>query len=330
MTRIVGALAFLVGVAAFAVSATAQPVKFAATGPTATFAPLFMAADKGYFHDEGVEAEILYMGGGTSIPAMIGGSMDYSAAAASSMAAIMKGAKLKVILVGQATVDFHIWSFDPKVTTFDALKGHSLAVVSRGGSEEIATLMYLKANNYPRDFVGFTAIQGPARIAAVIGGTGGYGVLLPNDIPVLAEKGELAKGKMLLDFTKSVQLSAGGLVTSDKEIAEHHERVLRVIRAMRKGALYVKAFPDSTVELLQKRNPDSPHQALVNEMNESYPNLNWPGTISLEAQRRELSARGDILNLPPSQVPTPEAAYDFSFVTEADREIAASGWTPTQ
>jgi len=135
---------------------------------------------------------------------------------------------------------------------------------------------------------------------------------------------------MFLDFTKSGQLSAGGLVTRDKEIAEHHERVLHVIRAMRKGALYVKAFPDSTVEFLQKRNPDSPHQALVDEMNESYPNLNWPGTISLEAQRRELSARGDILNLPSSQVPTPEAAYDFSFVTEADREIAASGWTPTQ
>ncbi|HUB95084.1 MAG TPA: ABC transporter substrate-binding protein [Stellaceae bacterium] len=329
--RLIGqALACAVCIAACAAAAAAQPVKIAATGPTATFAPLFMAADKGYFHDEGIEAQILYMGGGTSIPAMIGGSIDYSAAAASSMAAIMKGAKLKVILVGQATVDFQIWSFDPKVTTFDALKGHSLAVVSRGGSEEIATLMYLKANNYPRDFVGFSAIQGPARIAAVVGGTGGYGVLLPNDIPVLAEKGELAKGKMLLDFTKWVQLSAGGLVTSDKEIAEHRDRVLRVIEAVRKGALYVKAFPDSAVELLQKRNPDSPHQALVNEMKASYPNLNWSGTISLESQRRELSARGDILSLASSQIPTPAAAYDFSFVTEADRDIAASGWTPSR
>ncbi len=26
-----------------------------------------------------------------------------------------------MILVGQATVDFQIWSFDPKVTSFDAL-----------------------------------------------------------------------------------------------------------------------------------------------------------------------------------------------------------------
>jgi hypothetical protein len=29
---------------------------------------------------------------------------------------------------------------------------------------------------------------------------------------------------MFLDFTKSGQLSAGGLVTRDKEIAEHHDR----------------------------------------------------------------------------------------------------------
>jgi ABC-type nitrate/sulfonate/bicarbonate transport system substrate-binding protein len=246
------------------------------------------------------------------------------------MAAIMKGAKLKVIMVGQATVDFQVWSFDPQVTTFDGLKGRSLAVVTRGGSEEIATLMYLKANNYPRDFVGFTAIQGPARIAAVIGGSARFGVLLPNDIPVLAEKGELAKGKMLLDFAKHVQLSAGGLVTSDKEIAEHRDRVVRVVKAVRKGALYVKAFPDSTVDILQKRNPESPHQALVNEMTSSYPNLNWPGMISVEAQRRELAARGEILNLPAAQVPTPESAYDFSFVAEADRAIAASGWAPTR
>jgi ABC-type nitrate/sulfonate/bicarbonate transport system substrate-binding protein len=233
-------------------------------------------------------------------------------------------------MVGQATVDFQIWSFDPKVTTFDGLKGQSLAVVTRGGSEEIATLMYLKANNYPRDFVGFTAIQGPARVAAVIGGSSRFGVLLPNDIPVLAEKGELAKGTMLLDFTKHVQLSAGGLVTSDKELAEHRDRANRVVRAVRKGALYVKAFPDATVDLLQKRNPESPHQALMNEMRSSYPNLNWPGTISLEAQRRELAARGEILNLPVDKIPPPEAAYDFSLVAEADRAIAASGWTPTR
>jgi ABC-type nitrate/sulfonate/bicarbonate transport system substrate-binding protein len=133
--RIGRAFACALGAAVFGTAAAAQPVKIAATGPTATFAPLFMAADKGYFHDEGVEAEILYMGGGTSIPAMIGGSMDYSAAAASSMAAIMKGARLKVILVGQATVDFQIWSFDLKVTSFDALKGHSLAVVSGRGAD---------------------------------------------------------------------------------------------------------------------------------------------------------------------------------------------------
>jgi ABC-type nitrate/sulfonate/bicarbonate transport system substrate-binding protein len=174
------------------------------------------------------------------------------------------------------------------------------------------------------------AIQGPARIAAVVGGGGGVGVLLPNDIPVLAEKGELSKGKMLVDFAKSVQLSAGGLVTTDKEIAEPRDRALRVIKAVRKVALYVKTFPDGAVAFLQKRNPESPQQAVVNEMDASYPNLNWPGTISLEAQRRELSARGDILNLPPSQVPTPEVAYDFSLVVEADREIAASGWLPTR
>jgi ABC-type nitrate/sulfonate/bicarbonate transport system substrate-binding protein len=245
------------------------------------------------------------------------------------MGAIMKGAKLKVVMVGRA-VDFQIWSFDPQVKTFAAAKGQSLAVVSRGGSEEIATLMYLKAKGYPRDFVGFTAIAGPARVAAIVGGSAKFGVLLPQDLPTLGEKGELAKGTMLVDLAKEVHLATGGLVTTDKEIAERRPRARRVVKAMRKATLYVKAFPDATVDILLKRNPGTSRQAMTTEFNDAYNSFNWPGSISAEAGRQELAARGEILGLSADQIPAPEAAYDFSLVAEADRELAAEGWQPTR
>jgi hypothetical protein len=59
---------------------------------------------------------------------MTGGSVDYSAAAAASMAAIMMGGMLKVILVVQARDDFQVWSFDPKVTSLSSYPQTSAAM----------------------------------------------------------------------------------------------------------------------------------------------------------------------------------------------------------
>jgi ABC-type nitrate/sulfonate/bicarbonate transport system substrate-binding protein len=130
--------AAIAGLVASGGSAVADPVKVSIPNYGANFAPVLNAIDKGYFAAEGLDIEIVVAGGGTATPALIGGSIHYSTSASSAMSAILKGAPLTIVAVGQSRPNYQIWSFDPEVKTLEKLKGKSLAVISRGDSQELA------------------------------------------------------------------------------------------------------------------------------------------------------------------------------------------------
>jgi ABC-type nitrate/sulfonate/bicarbonate transport system substrate-binding protein len=56
------------------------------------FADLFMARDKGFFEDEGLDAQLIQMSSNLAITAGISGELDGQASIASAMRAIQRGA----------------------------------------------------------------------------------------------------------------------------------------------------------------------------------------------------------------------------------------------
>ena len=61
---------------------------------------LFTAIDKGYYTQEGLDIELIESGGGTATPALVSGDVQFSTSGSSAISAIMRGARLKVLLVG--------------------------------------------------------------------------------------------------------------------------------------------------------------------------------------------------------------------------------------
>ncbi len=129
--------------------ATAEKIKITVAALNANFAQYFAAEDKGYFKEEGLDVEPVVVGGVMATAALIAGSIHYSGSSSSAMTAILRGAPIKVILVGQSRPIYEMWSFDPAVKTFEDLKGKLIAVVQRGGTDEIAVRMILKAKSLP-------------------------------------------------------------------------------------------------------------------------------------------------------------------------------------
>jgi NitT/TauT family transport system substrate-binding protein len=159
--------------------ALAEAIKVAIPNYGANFAPVMIAEEKSYFKDEGLDVEVVLSGGGTATAALISGDVQYSSSPASAMSAILKGAAHKVTLVGQVRPNYRIWSFDPAVKTVDDLKGKSLAVISRGDSQEMSARVFLRSRGFGNDDVGFNPLgPGNARRAAITGGAQRYGVLL--------------------------------------------------------------------------------------------------------------------------------------------------------
>jgi NitT/TauT family transport system substrate-binding protein len=310
----------------------ADEITLTVPGENANFAQYFIADQRGYFKDEGLNVKLLIMPGGPATPALIAGSTQYSASSSSAMTASLKGANLQVVLVGQGRPIYEFWSFDPAVKTFEQLKGKLILVSSRGGSDDIALRMYLKAKGLPTDYFGVTAIGGGAAVreAAVIAGSQKYVALTRTERDELKKAGMLDKGTMIFSPAKEVELTLGGLATTDAEIKNHRGRVKKVLRAVWKGTIVMMTDTEGTIAEMQKRMPKTAHDVIVRDAEGGIEDVNRSGVISPDAQAKELAVRAELLNMPPDKIPPIDKVYDFSIVKEVIAELKAENWRPAR
>jgi NitT/TauT family transport system substrate-binding protein len=305
--------------------------KIKLTIPTvqSAFGYTYVAEEKGYFKAEGLDVEILVATGGTSTPALISDSIQYSSSTSSAMSAILKGAPLKIIMVGQSRPIQEIWSFDPAVTKFEDLKGKILATTVRGGTDEIMTRMLLKDRGLPDDYIGYTPLgHGPTRVAAIIAGNVKYAYIGRTDKGDLEKAGVLDKGRMILRFADLLELQTGGLVTTEKELTSNPDRVRRLLRALWKGTIHLQKEPEATLEIMAKKLPKLSPKALRFDYDGAIEDLDTDGTISRDAQMRELATRAELMNVAADKVPPPDRVYDFTIVQSVIRDLSAGGWRP--
>jgi NitT/TauT family transport system substrate-binding protein len=294
------------------------------------FSYAYIAQEKGYFADEGLEVEIQVAGGGPATSALIAGSLDYSSSPSSAMSAILKGASLKVILVGQSRPIYQLWSFDPAATKLDDLRGKTIAIGVRGGTDELALRMLLKQKGLPSDFFGYTPLgQGPVRIAAVSAGTQNFVTLSRLETEQLKTMGALAKGRMLYDIANDVEMQVGGLVTSEKTLTTQAERTRKLLRALWKGTIYMLTEREGTLAVMQKLLPKMSREALENDYTGAVDDADKDGVMSLDALRKELAVRGEVLDIPKDKILPPEKIYDFTLIEAVTKELEAARWKPT-
>ena len=124
-------------------SAPLDKFKLSLSSYAAVYAPFLVAIDKGYFAAQGLDVEIVLAGGGLAVPALLSGEIPYTASAASSMGAIIKGAPLKVIYTNADRSVQQLWAA-PEIKTLDDLKGKTVGVSNRGDSNELTVRMLLE------------------------------------------------------------------------------------------------------------------------------------------------------------------------------------------
>jgi NitT/TauT family transport system substrate-binding protein len=306
----------------------ADPIKISVPAEIVDFAPYWIADQRGYFKEEGLDIEFVILGGQNATPALISGSIKYSNSTSSAMTAALKGAALKTVLVGQSRTHHQLWSFDPAVKTLADLKGKLVTVTSRGGADDVAVRMYLKARNLPTDYVGVTPLaSGPARNAAVINGAIKYVTLGRPDRHELASI--LNRGTILMDLPREIELPTGGLATSADEIAKNRDGVKKVLRAVWKGAIFWMTQPAATMAEMQKRYPRMPREQIERDLAGAREDMDEDGVVSMESAARDVAVRGDLLGMKPEAVRPAAEIFDFSLINEVRAELQAQRWRPT-
>jgi len=296
---------------------------------TSSYIFFFTAIDKGFYKEEGIDLDIVEAGGGVSTPALVSGDLQFSTSGSSAISAIMKGAKLKVLLVGEDRPSWQIWSAKPQIKTVEDLKGQQIGIISRGDTGEVAVRYILKKHGLPADYVAFTPMGSSlaTRMTVVSAGSLPAALLQPAEVETLRAGGGLSKAHLIIDAAEEVRSTFNGLATSDAVIAKNPDMVTRFVRATRKGMIYARTNRDQAIDVFVRVMKAAPSGAGIG-YDELRKVMAEDGTISDDAQKTEISLRGDMLDMPASKLPPASAVFDFSWAKKVNAELKASGWTP--
>ncbi len=311
-------------------AAALDKVKVTIAALSSNYAPYFNAVEQGYFKDEGLDVEIVNAGGGIATPALISGEMQFSTSPASAFSAILKGARLKVIVAEADRPTYQLWTTAADLDTIQKLKGQRVGIQTRGDTFEIWMRLVLKAHGMSGDDVGYTPLGfgNATRLAAMKTGSLPAVVMSSLDVAALRQGGGLGKGHLLEDAMKDrIRMPYNGVATSDALIKENPDLVLRFVRAVLKGTRFMTAFKDKTLANVMKYNKQDRHSIEI-DYDDVVRTLTKDGSVPPSVQQAEAETRAELMQLPKDKIPPLAQMYDFSFVHKASASLDAQGWHP--
>ena len=89
--------------------------------------PYIIARDRGFFREEGLEPELIFMKAAQTIPAMLAGGVDFGTATGTGIAAAVSGVDVRLIFALTDRPSFDLIAV-PSITSVQQLRGKSSAL----------------------------------------------------------------------------------------------------------------------------------------------------------------------------------------------------------
>ena len=237
-------------------SSHAQSLKKVRLGSSSTnvsFLALYTAVHRGFFKDEGIDLEIIYMPANLASTAVQNGDIDYNGAVTGTIGAAVRGQPMKVLLFTVAKPFLFLVS-KKEIKDVKQLKGKKVAGSSPGGSATLIADKVLKHFGLePGRDVSLLPMGGSAAGRFAVLDTG---VVDASFLSVPENIFALEKGYNELVFAGDVvEFPQNGFGTSEKKIRENPDEVYRMVRATLRGLQFVwdKNNHDAVVNVLMKQ-----------------------------------------------------------------------------
>jgi NitT/TauT family transport system substrate-binding protein len=197
------------------------------------FLPFHVAYHKGFYHDQGIDLETIFMATQAVNAAFVRGDIDYSAAVNGIIQTIVRGAPAKILA---CAVDRPLQSFVSKkdIRSARELKGKKIGGSTPGGTASLMADLALKHFGLePGRDVAVIPLRGN-RVAALESGAVDAALLgVPENI-IAVDKGY----NELLFVGDIVNFPQNGFGASVKKIQESPEEVYGMVQATLRGLLF--------------------------------------------------------------------------------------------
>ena len=230
-----------------------KKVRMGSSSTNVSFLALYTALNRGFFKDEGIDLEIVFMPANLASTAVLNGDLDYNGAVTGTIGAAVQGRPMKVLLFTVSKPLLFLMG-QKKIKDLKQLKGKKIAGSSPGGSATLLANQALKQIGLePGKDVSVLQMSGNAasRYAVLESGVVDASLLSVPENIIAQEKGY----NELLFLGDVVEFPQNGFGTSEKRISENPDEVYRMVRATLRGLQFIwdKNNSEAVTNILMKQ-----------------------------------------------------------------------------
>lgn len=225
-------------------------IKITSPSRSIAFSDIYVAVDRGFFREEGLEAELVQARPDLAIAGMVVGEVDVDTAAGGAANAAERGMPIKIVAVTLYRPLFWLVT-RPEYKSIAELKGLTLGITSLDGIQHRTASHLLRRGGLdPAKDVNTIVIGGaPTLLSALNSGSIQVTALSPPTIIVARDK---FKMRILAEPPKDIVALQSGFSVSEKHLAEKRDLVRRILRARAKAHKYLLENEKGVTETLAK------------------------------------------------------------------------------
>jgi len=297
------------------------PVQIPAITPAAT--AFAVARDRGYYRQEGLDAQLIVMPSALGTQELLGGNVKFSTAGGAGLLPILRGAPIRFMFTTFNRPMFWLYSRSD-IRSVENLKGKKVGVSSLGSGPDSLLREILKKHGLDggRDVVILPVGSGTARFFALQAGTVDAAMLsIPANL--MAQD---AGFRELVSFIDQEWIELQGTINvTDQLLASDPTLVEKFIRATLKGFIHFRDLRSQTIGILiRSLRVKEDAAAKIYEL--MRPSLTQDGIVSEEIQRKSLEHVIDRVGL--KEPPRLDKIFDYSVAMKVRNELRAKGWKP--
>jgi len=289
-----------------------QKVRITISSRSNTSVPYYVAVSKGFFREEGLDAEVIQANPRLGVMALMNGDVYFTGTFVSTVRGILSGFPLKIILVSVKRGVYYLIAHS-SVKDLNDLKGKRLGVSSiRGSDHMVAEELFRSKGFNPAQLQPVALGDTSVRLQSVLTGAVEVTALSPPH-DLMAQNA----GLKALAGPPELGMPASGMLTSDRIIKENPQLVRRGVRALLKANRFIAENRSETIKVLLQWVKQTPEIA-ARSYDVEIKAIQRDGTMS------DADMESFIERLGNEKKRSLDEVRDFSFARAAWKELANS------
>jgi len=278
------------------------------TGIGSPNAFLFVAGvDKGFYRDQGLDTLTIMAQPQVGVQGLIGGSFDFSQILGATTTAIMRGVRLKIIMVFDSKPQFWFYGA-PDIKRLQDVRGKTVAIQTIGGaSGQMTRELLIKNGIDPQRDVTIQVIPLEGRLAAL--GSGSVAATVVN-APERTRAGKMGFNE-LAAYGDHFEYSSGGVAVTEKLLAERSDFVRRFLAGTLQTLQWFRTNEKEAVRMFA-RFSKVPEEDALSVYRASVKAYTEDGTLTPAAQERILDFHKNEVKIE-KDIPA-QRVFDFSLL----------------